>query len=189
MTIMSTYREKESQGRFWDSINLIEELFEKDGMRRHKARVQLEKAGRKVTPLLIGALKSENTNVRWEVTKALIEIKDPLAADALTDALMDEDYEVRWLAAEALIALGKDALKPLLRKLLGHYDSTFLRIGAHHVLEYLKNNESLDEETTKVLHELNTILPFGPFPLAAKNALESLRRGESKQNEPNRREG
>ena len=140
---MNTDLKNEAQNDFWVTVKLVGELFSEDGMRRHNARLGLEQEGQKATPLLIGALKSKNTDVRWEAAKALIKIKDPLAADALTDTLMDEDYEVRWLAAEALIALGRDAIEPVLRKLLGHYDSTFLRTGAHHVLENLKRNEIL----------------------------------------------
>ena len=94
---------------------------------------------------------------------------------------MDEDYEVRWLAAEALIALGMDAIKPLLRKLLSHYDSTFLRVGAHHVLESLKKDKSMDAETAEVLDELAAILPLEPYPMAAKNALETLYDREKKR--------
>ncbi len=179
---MNTDLKNEAQNDFWVTVKLVGELFSEDGMRRHNARLGLEQEGQKATPLLIGALKSKNTDVRWEAAKALIKIKDPLAADALTDTLMDEDYEVRWLAAEALIALGRDAIEPVLRKLLGHYDSTFLRTGAHHVLENLKRNETLDDETLKVLDELNEILPFEPYPLGAKNALETLRRKEREQN-------
>ena len=155
-------------------LDLVEVLYSKDGMKRHQARVQLEKKGRKITPLLIGALKSDNTDVRWEAAKALINIKDPLAANALTESMMDEDYEVRWLAAEALIELGEEAIIPLLRKMLGNYDSLYLRKGAHHVLEVLKDQGGLDDDTIMVLDELGSIMTPEPYPLIARNVLESL---------------
>jgi len=184
---MNTDLKNEKRSQFWVSIKLIEDLFAADGMQRHRARLQLEKEGRQVTPLLIGALKSNNTDVRWEATKALIKIKDPLAADALTDALMDEDYEVRWLAGEALIALSEKAVKPILRKLLSHYDSSFLRTGAHHVIEFLKNDKSLDKEVLEVLDELGAILPLEPYPLAAKNALDILLSREKNSSKSNQK--
>jgi len=171
---------RKKRSDFGEILDLVEGLFSKDGMERHQARVQLEKKGHKVTPLLIGALKSDNTDVRWEAAKALINIKDPLAANALTEAMMDEDYEVRWLAAEALIELEKEAIVPLLRGLLGHYDSLYLRKAAHHVLKELKDKSRLDDEIAGVLGELGEFSEFDdiitsePYPLVAKNVLESL---------------
>lgn len=164
----------ENGDHFLVSVKLMKELFSKDGMRRHDARLQLEKEGRRVTPLLIGALKSHNIDVRWEAAKALITIRDPLAISALTESLMDEDYEVRWLAAEALIALGEKSVIPILRTLLGHYDSIHLRKGAHHVFEELKKNDHLEIDTIEILRELQTVLPQEPYPLAAKEALDKL---------------
>jgi len=170
----------EKRSDFGEVLDLVEELFSTDGMERHEARVQLEKKGTKVTPLLIGTLKADNTDVRWEAAKALIAIKDPLAANALTESMMDEDYEVRWLAAEALIELGEEAVIPILRKLLGHYDSLYLRKGAHHVLNELKSKRRLDDEIAEVLGELGEFSEFDdvitsePYPLIAKNVLESL---------------
>jgi hypothetical protein len=171
---MSDTIKQKKANSFPAAIRLVERLFSKDGIQRRNARKQLEKCGGYVTPFLIGVLKSKNVDARWEAAKALITLKDPLAADALADALMDEDFEIRWLAAEALIALGRDAVEPLLRKLLSHYDSAFLRIGAHHVMKLLKTDESLKEETVEILDELCAIVPLEPYPLAARNALESL---------------
>lgn len=180
-----SYDVKQETGvSFLNVVNYIERLFSKDGLQRKSARRQLEKYGKYVTPFLIGVLKSKNVDARWEAAKALIAIKDPVAADALAEALMDEDFEIRWLAAEALIALGKDAVEPLLRKLLSHYDSTYLRIGAHHVMEFLKKAKSLEDDTEKVLDELCAIAPPEPYPRAAKRALDALRRKKKKQRTP-----
>ena len=65
------------------------------------------------------------------------EIADPRAASDLVGLLMDHNFGVRWLAAEALIPIGRDALKPLLEKLTGHPESSWLRSGTLHVLHNL----------------------------------------------------
>lgn len=113
---------------------LIERLSDENGIQRRSARMKLEEMGFEATPYLIKVLSSGKENARWKAVKALIKIKDPTSGDALCDALMDESFEVQWLAAEALIELGINAIKPLLLKLLHHYESPYLLQDAHHVL-------------------------------------------------------
>ena len=90
------------------------------------------------TPL-IKLLSDDHEQVRWEAAKALSEIRDPRAAEPLVAALEDERFDTRWVAAEGLIALGRASLLPLLRMLATGKDSTWLREGAHHVLEQMSD--------------------------------------------------
>jgi hypothetical protein len=172
-----------------DEMNLSPELHEEIegyiaklgspyGPERARARFELIKCGRIVTPLLIEALKDGNHHVRWEAAKAFGELKDPTAADALVHTLMDERPEIRWLAAEALIALEEDAIEPLLRALIDHFDSIWLRHGAHHVLHALERSFDLDEKTYEVLEAMRSIEPEVTVPWAAEAALEARSEGE-----------
>jgi HEAT repeat protein len=158
---------------------LISDLGNKNGLVRQEARKKLEIMGIHATSSLIKALNAPNENVRWEAAKALKDLRDPRAADALVHALMDDSFEVQWLAAEALIALELDAVVPLLRGLTEHSESTFLRQGAHHVLHGLERKRLLDRETQSVLDQLRSLEPLEPFPMAAEKALKSLENGKT----------
>jgi hypothetical protein len=153
---------------------LIGGLSDGDGIKRRRIRKELEKLGSKVTPQLIEALLHGDDRTRWEAAKTFIYLKDPEAADALTDALMDESFEIQWLAAEALIELGADAVKPLLLKLISHHESTFLRQGAHHVLDCLLRNRIIPPEIRNVVNELEDVAPMEPVLLAAREALKVM---------------
>ena len=154
--------------------DLILGLSETDGMMRRKYRRRLERLGSKATPFLIEALATGDEKARWESAKALIHIKDPAAADALTTALMDESAEIQWLAAEALIELGQYAIKPILLKLLDHYESPDLRQGVHHVLSFLHKKNLVSEDIKRIIKELDFSVPKEPIPLAARKALKAL---------------
>ncbi len=153
---------------------LISDLGNKNGLVRQQARNKLEMMGIHATSSLIKAFSSTDQNVRWEAAKALKDLRDPRAADALVHALMDDSFEVQWLAAEALIALELDAVVPLLRGLTEHSESMFLRQGAHHVLHGLERKRLLDRETQSVLDQLRSLEPLEPFPMVAERALKSL---------------
>jgi HEAT repeat protein len=155
-------------------IKLLAGLGGKDGMDRQHARLALVEIGQPSVPFLIEGLTDSNNQVRWEATKALGSINDPAAAPALVNALMDECTEVRWLAAEGLIGLQRAALVPLLQALEKHFDSVWLRHGAHHVLHALKMYQLLDEQTIQVLDALRSYNSIMTVPWAAKAALDSL---------------
>ncbi|HTY38767.1 MAG TPA: HEAT repeat domain-containing protein [Bacteroidota bacterium] len=165
---------------------LIEGLHSKDGHVRSRARRGLVSAGREGLPTLIALLTDPNRNVRWEVCKALGEMREPDAAEALTGALDDENIEVRWLAAEALIALRARAVIPMLRALERSFNSLFMRQGAHHVLHALERERLLNSETLAVLDTLRYLEPQISVPLAARRALESI--PDSGVSDPRRRE-
>jgi HEAT repeat protein len=155
---------------------LVGQLHSKKWVERQRARIALEKIGRQAAPRLIELLSSRNKRVRWEACKALGRIKEPAAAASLVSALTDDSMEVRWLAAEGLIALGEKALVPLLQALEVDFDSAFLRQGAHHVLHALERQKELNEKTLAVLDTLRFLEPKMTVALAARKALDSLRR-------------
>jgi len=157
---------------------LIAGLSNKNGMKRRESRKRLEKMGTIATPFLISALANGNEMTRWEAAKALIKIQDPAAAEALCNALMDESFEIQWLAAEALIALGIEAVRPILLKLIEHYDSPYLRQGAHHVLKKLAKKESAPKEISSIVKDLNLLTPMEPVPLAVKRVLEKMKHNQ-----------
>jgi HEAT repeat protein len=136
----------------------------------------MEKIGKPAVPFLVELLFDPNRYVRWEVCKALGAIRDASAADALAKALDDESVEVRWLAAEALIALGSRAIVPLLHVLELRFNSIFVRQSANHVLNALKKENLLNREMLAVLDTLRSMEPRISVPVAARNALESIRR-------------
>jgi HEAT repeat protein len=155
-------------------MKLIATLEAKDGIDRLHAREELEHMGARTGPYLARALGHHSDRVRWEAAKALRRIHDRRAAPALVNCLMDESFEVQWLAAEALIALGHEALVPLLKGLINNYGSVYFRQGAHHILHDLERKRELDPLTLRVLDELREIEPLEPYPVSAGRALVAL---------------
>ena len=117
--------------------DLIANLRSSEGAARREARNTLVFIGRPSVDFLIPLLKDPDDDVRWEATKALSEIADPRAAADLVGLLMDHYFGVRWLAAEALISIGREALRPLLEKLIEHPESSWLQRGTLHVFHNL----------------------------------------------------
>ena len=121
-------------------------------------------------------LADSNHQTRWEAAKALGEIADPKSASTLISSLEDKEFDVRWLAAVGLIAIGKDALAPLLEALSRHADSVWLREGARHVLHDLSKKGFLDLATS-VLTALEGTDPEIEVPGSALAALRKLKSG------------
>jgi len=126
---------------------------------------------------LVKTLASKKHWIRWEAAKALGQIGNPAAAEALVRTLEDEMFDVRWLVAEALVTVGREALVPLLHALVERADSEWLREGAHHVFHDLARGKSdLSGVLQPVLAALEDIEPVLEVPLAAKEALNKLAR-------------
>jgi HEAT repeat protein len=162
--------------------SLIAELAGEKGKSRWEARLALVKIGKPAVAALVQALKGPRERVRWEAAKALSQIGDPTTAPELVVALEDESFGVRWLAAEGLIAAGHNGLEPLLRALMHHSDSVWLRAGAHHILRTLAGDWELHEEIAPVLAALEDIEPAIEVPPAAQAALISLTRTRGEPN-------
>ena len=154
---------------------LLTDLGSKDGLVRVRARNSLVAIGEQAVGPLVKALAHRNQWVRWEAAKALGQIGDPTAAEALVRALEDEVFDVRWLAAEGLITLGRGALLPLLHALAERSDSEWLREGAHHVFhDLVKGSPDLKDILQPVLATLEDVEPSLEVPFAAEAALNKL---------------
>jgi HEAT repeat protein len=170
-----------------ETINsLMATLNSDDGLARQQARITLIHIGTPAVEPLIKALASDNQYMHWEAAKALSQIGDPQAVDALVNALEDEKFSIRWLAAEGLIATGRSSVVPLLRALIERSGSVRLREGAHHVLHDLVTRRMLTEPTVRaqissVLAALRGVEPALETPLAAYNALQTLRQSQNTQ--------
>jgi HEAT repeat protein len=140
---------------------------------RWSARMSLVRIGTPSVPHLIEALKGPRECTRWEVAKALNDLRVPRAAPALVRALEDRSFGVRWLAAEGLIGLRRDGLAPLLEALVERPDSVWLREGAHHVLRSLVGR-GLDVHIMPVIKALEDVDPSLDLLPAARAALAEL---------------
>jgi HEAT repeat protein len=142
------------------------------GVTRQNAREALVTVGHAAVGPLIALLDDRRDHVRWEAAKALSEIADPAAAEALVKTLVDPEVGVRWLAAEGLIRLRKAGLPPLFRALMERAGSVWLREGAHHVLHTLAKT-GLGDQVSAVLAALEGIEPAAAVPAAARKALDA----------------
>ena len=168
------FRAAALMSRQYESISsMIVDLTRDVPLARMSAREALVAIGGPAVSALTEALVNPIRHVRWEAAKALGQIGDPAAAEALVRALEDEIFGVRWLAAEGLIAVGRQGLKPLLQALIHRSDSDWLRQGAHHVLHELARAGL--EEVRPVLAALEDIEPSIDVPPAARNALDALK--------------
>jgi nucleotide-binding universal stress UspA family protein len=153
--------------------SLVSDLASDNGIVRVKARrLLVAKDGQAVNPL-VEALKSKNVWVRWEASKALGQIADPSATEALVAALRDKEFDVRWLAAEGLTRIGPKVVEPLLRALVKHPDSLWMREGAHHVLHDLPVG-NLKQTLRPVLSALEDVEPSLEAAVAAETALDAM---------------
>jgi HEAT repeat protein len=154
---------------------LVAKLKGRNPVGRTQAREDLVRVGHHATPSLVTMLKSPVQHFRWEAAKTLVGIADPRAAQALLKAMDDRDQDVRWIAAEAMIALGREAVVPLLTALIEQAESVEFCRSAHHVLSGLPPQQA-GPVLTPVLRALETQTPALTVPLAAEAALERLRR-------------
>jgi HEAT repeat protein len=152
---------------------LLAQLDSKDVTERKTARAELVKIGHAAVRQLLDALGGPRQHVRWEAAKSLAEIADPSAAERLVAALEDKDTDVRWVVGDALIALGQNAVKPLLTKLTESKPAEGVFEGAHHVLHDLAQNADLASRLEPVLKAYKASEPDIAVPLAAAKALQS----------------
>jgi HEAT repeat protein len=153
---------------------LVNDLSNKDGIKRSKARIALVEMGAPSVGPLVNALTDTSQTARWESAKALGQIMDPRSVDALVEALQDRLFDVRWLAAEALISIGSKAVKPLLQAIVNNPDREYVREGAHHVFHDLRAGQYGD-----ILKPVITSMEDPTFtldiPLRARKALEEIK--------------
>lgn len=152
---------------------LVAGLASRNAGERQAAREALVKVGRPAVPPLLEALGADEQHLRWEAAKTLAGIAHPAAAEGLVEALGDRDGDVRWVVAEALIALGRQAVKPLLKALVAGEASQRIYRGAHHVLHDLARRESLRPLLLPVLEAYDHPEPELAIPNAAEKALHT----------------
>ena len=160
-------------------VRLLPRLANPNGLARQRARESLVALGTSAVPALTTALSNPNWRVRWEAAKALTEIADPTAADALVATMEDERPGVRWIASEGVIALGYRGLVPLLQALIRKADSAWFRVGAHHVLRALEGC-GMDRYVQPVLKALSAPEPSMEVPLVAEEALDLIMEDRSR---------
>ena len=154
---------------------LIGQLEAHDKQTRQQARFELIGIGKNAIPLLVKTVSSNNPNLRWQAAKTLSQITIPAVIPVLIDLLRENEYfGVRWMAADGLIKAGETGLAPLLRSLTEHFDSVWLREGAHHVLRSLHDRGVESEEIEKTLRALEGIEPAIEVPWAAAEALKHI---------------
>ena len=149
---------------------LMANLGSKNAVERRDARAALVQIGSAAVSPLLDGLDASQPHVRWEAAKALAEIADPAAAQRLVAALGDKDGDVRWVVGAALIAMGRDAVKPLLIALA----QSELSDGAHHVLHDLAKRGDLGSLLQPVLSAFDEPEPGIAVPLAAAESLKSI---------------
>lgn len=152
---------------------LMTRLHSHDPLQRQEAHRLLVAVGEPALTALVDALADDDDRVRFEAAKALVEIHDPRAVPALIGALDDERSQVRWVAAEGLTRLGSASRGPLLRALVAHSDSLWLREGAHHILRCW-SRLGWGDEVGPVLAALEDIEPDVEVPMAAYATLQRL---------------
>jgi HEAT repeat protein len=157
-----------------DIDELVAELGSKSAVERRDARAALVRLGAAAVSPLMNALGDREQHVRWEAAKALAEIADPAAAERLIAALADKDTDVRWVVGSALIAIGREAVKPLLSRLTQSDLPDGVHAGAHHVLHDLAERQDLASLLQPVLKAYNEPEPSVAVPLAASKALKNF---------------
>jgi HEAT repeat protein len=130
--------------------------------------------GSAAVPALTTLLHDPQQHVRWEAAKALTEIADPSSAERLVAALGDEDTDVRWVVGEALVALGQEAIAPLLRCLTRSDLTGGVYRGAHHVLRHLVKRGVGSPSLEAVIQSLDQLEPEVAVPPAAAKALQEI---------------
>jgi HEAT repeat protein len=120
---------------------LINLLCDEDRFVKGRAAYALGLIGEPAVEPLICALREGDGNLRWGAAIALGKIRDLRAIDPLIRALADKYENVRAESAKSLAAIGKPALKPLVR-FLQHSDKS-VRIEVVTALGALKDSDAI----------------------------------------------
>lgn len=156
---------------------LITQLNGRRGFRRQAAREALVEVGSPAVTLLLPVATAKSKRMRWEVTKTLADIADPVATTALVNRLADKISDIRWLAGSGLINIGNSSAPPVLRFIIEHPDSQNIRRAARRVLRELSTyNEELSGILLSVVAALSDAEPPEVLPPKAR---ESLRKVEA----------
>jgi HEAT repeat protein len=119
-------------------------------------------------------LNSSSRDARWEASKALIAIRDPIAAPVLAHQLCDEDNDLRWVAAEGLATLGEPGLRAVLTAAIRHARDPEFCQAVRHAIEEFHRHGIHSEMLKPVIDACKSAEPGVAIPVAAYQALESL---------------
>ncbi|HTQ40401.1 MAG TPA: HEAT repeat domain-containing protein [Pirellulales bacterium] len=167
--------EKVLEGSPPDIQDLFVALRSDNPLERERARNKLTILGREAIVPLIRELKSPIVHARWEAAKALSQIRDVNAANALAEVMDDENHDVRWVASQGLVRLGAKGLEQTLLALLSHGNSIWVRDSAHHVLSHFAHRMG-GEYLLPLLALFNGFEPAVSVPPAALTALHTLQK-------------
>ncbi len=120
---------------------LIDQLSDRDGIVRERARRALVAMGTTAVEPLLEALQHRRSRVRYEAAMCLAAIADRKSIGGLVRALGDRAFEVRWVAAEGLINIGRAAVPPVLQAIMSEAGSAWLREGSRHVLSHFAGRD------------------------------------------------
>lgn len=155
---------------------LIKSLSDPDGATRRTARSALVAMGHAAVGPLVQLLDADDNQTRWEAAKALGEIGGEDAVRALVKKLDDNNRDVRWVATAGLMSSGEQALDPLLHELIIKSGSVWVREAGIRIIDSLLNERNR-ETLRPVLAALKSRAPIFNVPIAAYDALQSLRSG------------
>lgn len=151
--------------------SLIEQLCDRKGTVREKAREELVLRGSSAVPALLELVKSRDKRARWEAAKSLSEIGEPSSIPALVQLLSDPESGIRWLGAVGLIAVGPLSIPAVLQELINKPASIHVRRGAHHVFNDLgQGSTALRQILAPVMDVLGDVDSDSAIPPRAEEA-------------------
>lgn len=159
---------------FQSISNIARDLLSKNYLLRKKAREELVEIGKPSLDVLTELANSKDETVRWEAMITIIQIGSEETMGILMKALEDEVFSIRWLAADGLANLGKNAIRPILQKLMDNPDSAFIRRGAQHVLRELKK-KGVFEDNYGLVESLTNEFDHADILLQTLKTINSIR--------------
>jgi HEAT repeat protein len=155
--------------------SLMENLENKDGMTRQKARKTLVTMGSPVVDTVTQALQNSTSDqMRWEAAKTLGGIRDASTIPSLVNALQDRDSDVAWVAAKGLRKFKKVAWPQIMHALIdGGSASADMRQRSHFVLRK-QQAEGFNDLLTTLLKTLDSDSAADSVPVAAYEILKRM---------------
>ena len=151
----------------------IDKLGSKNGLQRLQARSAMIALGEPAIDIFAELVIHPEWIVRREAVKALAQMKNTVTAPILLYALEDEYASIRWVAAEGLIALGREGLIVLLKRLSSKKLTVNLSQVAHRVVKEISSRLSI-LETEELLANLENPSQYYLVPANARNILNML---------------
>jgi HEAT repeat protein len=171
--------EKKELRKYGFSRSILSRLYRLIDLKKYSAHVEARnyfiKEGSKILPVLHKLMNSDYKRIRKQAIKIIGRIAHKSSIPVVIGTLEDEESEIRWIAAETLIRIGRDSVKPLLEALVKNgSESYYLRLGAHHVLSELVN----DNDPKELKEFVNILSHRSEIPeIVPARALKIISRG------------